>query len=91
MSDFRVIVERISSNEWSAWFHGFPLVFFTGELPSQAIQTLLECIGGDTSWIQTVDDLTRDHHLEFDIPSTDRFADLPAFIQRFGIPNPSAN
>lgn len=66
----RIIVEQ-QGGQWTAWFTDLPQVARSGEWPSDAIRQLLEHIGVehfDAEGIVSIDDCTRDGHLEFLMP-----------------------
>jgi hypothetical protein len=63
----RVIVEK-RDDLWSAHFGDEPETSFCGHLPTQAMQHLLEVVGGgqfEESTVQPVCAATREGHLEF--------------------------
>ena len=78
-----IIVEQMHGH-WSAWFSGTPQVAYGGQWPADAIQRLLDAIGGDqfdAEQIVAVDESIRDGHLEFRVP----------YRNRWRIPVPSLN
>jgi hypothetical protein len=78
------VITELSGSQWSAWFEDLPQVSFGGQYPSAAIERLLEHVGNDqfdTDQIVSIDDATREGHLEFRIP----------LLHHRRIPNPSQN
>ena len=71
MRAFSKIIVEEQNGHWTAWFNDLPQVAIGGEWPSDAIRKLLEHCGEanfDAEGIVTVEDGTRDGHLEFLMP-----------------------
>lgn len=76
MRAFSHIIVEQRDGHWMAWFSGQPQVACGGSWPTVAIQRLIEAFGGvelDGEEIVSVDDATRDGHLEFLIPYRSRW------------------
>ena len=66
----KIIVEE-RDGHWTAWFIDLPQVAIGGEWPSDAIKRLLKHVGEENfhaEGIVTVEEGTRDGHLEFLMP-----------------------
>ena len=71
MRAFSKIIVEENGGHWTAWFKDLPQVAIGGEYPSEAIDRLLKHVGEanfDAEGIVTVEDGTRDGHLEFLMP-----------------------
>lgn len=80
----RVIVEQTRPGRWSASFAGVPAIAASGKSSRQAIERLFSLVGDavlNVDEISSIDDATRDGHLEFRIP----------LLNRRLIPVPSVN
>jgi hypothetical protein len=68
----KIIVESDKPDHWVAWLESSPEIAVGGELPVEAIQRLFKMFNGETVFeseeISSIDDATRDGHLEFWIP-----------------------
>ena len=68
---FAKIVVEENEGHWTGWFNDLTQVVIGGEWPSDAIRKLLEPLGEvnfDAEGIVTVEEGTRDGHLEFLMP-----------------------
>ena len=84
MRAFAKIIVEENDGQWSAWFKDVPQVGLGGEWPTDAIKRLLDHLGPENfhaEGIVTVEDGTRDGHLEFMIP----------LVGYWRIPVPSVN
>jgi hypothetical protein len=76
MRAFSHIIAEERDGHWSAWFSGQPQIACGGQWPTVAIQRLIEAFGGmelSEEEIVSVEDATRDGHLEFLIPHRSRW------------------